>query len=215
MAQSGRAPLRRDAERNRARIVEAARDLVAASGLGVGHDEIARAAQVGVGTVYRRFPRREELLEELFGAQVEHVAGLARAAAGQADAWAALRRFLEEVVRLQAADRGLRELLGGSPHAPALARSARERIAPEVAGLLARSQADGRVRAEVGVADLALVPLMTAAVLAAGAGPDVAGRVLAVLLAGLEAVPGAAPLPGAPAPDEVVDRVLAGPPAGS
>ncbi len=56
-------PLRRDAERNRVRILAAARELFAARGLGVTLNDIAHHAGVGVGTVYRRFPDRSELIE--------------------------------------------------------------------------------------------------------------------------------------------------------
>ncbi len=210
MATTGRTPLRRDAERNRRRIVDEAGRLVARGGLQVSHDDIARAAEVGVGTVYRRFPAREVLLEELLGDRVERTVAGAQEAARSDDAWSGLTAFFDEVVVTQAADRGMRELLSGSPHAPALARRAREAIAPVVAGLLQRAQAEGAVRPEVGVTDLALVPLMTATVLPAG-DLALARRVLAVLLAGLQpGPPGAAPLPGTPASPALLDHVLSG-----
>ena len=141
----GRQPLRRDAERNRERILAHARRLVAESGLGVSHDEIARAAEMGVGTVYRRFPRKEELLEELFGEHVERLVQMAQDAAASPSAWEGLRRFLDQVLELQVADRGMRELLSGTPHAPRLARHVREQVAPVVAGLLRRAQEEGDV----------------------------------------------------------------------
>ena len=210
MAPSERTPLRRDAERNRRRILDEAERLVARSGLQVSHDDIARAAEVGVGTVYRRFPSREVLLEELFGDRVERTVARAREAALGDDAWSGLTAFLDEVVVTQASDRGMRELLSGSPHAPALAPPAREAIAPVVAGLLRRAQAEGAVRAEVGVTDLALVPVMPATVLSAG-DLALARRVLALLLAGLQpGPPGAAPLPGTPASPALIDHVLSG-----
>ena len=59
-------PLRRDAERNRLRILAAAREAFAEEGLSVTLDEIARRAGVGVGTVYRRFPDKEQLIDALF-----------------------------------------------------------------------------------------------------------------------------------------------------
>ncbi|SHH37304.1 TetR/AcrR family transcriptional regulator [Geodermatophilus nigrescens] len=205
------APLRRDAERNRQRILESARRLVAETGLAASHDDIARAAGVGVGTVYRRFPRKADLLDALFGAQVAEVAALAEAARTEPDAWAALTGFLGEVLRRQAADRGLRELLTGSPHAGELARSARERIAPTVADLVRRAQEEGRMRPDAEVGDVALVPLMAGAVLAAAPGdPDLAQRALATALAGLAAGEDRDPLPGS-APDAAgIERLLGG-----
>ncbi|MCV7177101.1 helix-turn-helix domain-containing protein, partial [Mycolicibacterium sphagni] len=59
-------PLRKDAERNRARVLEAARDLFAAQGLEPNLNDVARHAGVGVGTVYRRFGTKDELLEAIF-----------------------------------------------------------------------------------------------------------------------------------------------------
>lgn len=202
-------PLRRDAARNRQRILDEARRLVADVGLAASHDEIARAAGVGVGTVYRRFPSKASLLDALFAEQVERVAARAEAARAEPDAWTALAGFLGEVLEMQAADRGLRELLSGSPHAGDLARTARERIAPVVADLVARAQADGRMRRDVAVGDVALVPLMAGAVLASG-GAEPGRRVLALLLAGLSAEAVGTPLPGAPPDAAAVEAVLGG-----
>ena len=70
-------PLRRDAERNRQRILEAARDAFAEEGLSVTLDEIARRAGVGVGTVYRRFPDKEQLIEALFEDQMQAFVAMA------------------------------------------------------------------------------------------------------------------------------------------
>src|SRR3954470_3515659 len=94
------ATLRRDAERNRRRILEAARRGFAERGLGITLDEIARLAGVGVGTVYRRFPNKELLIDALFEERIGEVVALARAAAGDEDAWRGLSRFLEGAVDL-------------------------------------------------------------------------------------------------------------------
>ena len=78
-------PLRRDAERNRQRILEAARVVFAERGLSGSHDDIAREAGVGVGTVYRRFPDKEQLIDALFEERIEEIADVARAAADHPD----------------------------------------------------------------------------------------------------------------------------------
>jgi AcrR family transcriptional regulator len=197
------APLRRDAERNRQRILEEARRLFTETGLGVSHDEIARAAQVGVGTVYRRFPAKEDLLAALFTEQVEQVVALAEAALERSDPADALRDFLAATLEMQARDRGLRQLLGGTSRPTALARGARERIAPVVQQLVERAQAAGTLRADVGVTDIALVPLAVGAVLDASrdVDPQVWRRTLALLLDGLRTAAPVDPLPGrAPSP---------------
>lgn len=80
-------PLRRDAERNRQRILTAARTLFAEQGLGVSHDQLAAAADVAVGTVYRRFPTKESLIEALFTEEVDDVVAMADAALQIADPW--------------------------------------------------------------------------------------------------------------------------------
>ncbi len=72
-------PLRRDAERNRQRILDAARELFAEHGLGVTLNDIAHHAGVGVGTVYRRFPDKAQLIEELFEQRLEDLVSLAAA----------------------------------------------------------------------------------------------------------------------------------------
>src|SRR5258707_11371813 len=74
----GERPLRRDAERNRRRILEAAGEGFAERGLGVTMDDIAERADVGVGTVYRRFPEKELLVEALFEDRVEELVSLDR-----------------------------------------------------------------------------------------------------------------------------------------
>src|SRR3954468_13526994 len=86
----GQRPLRRDAERNRQRILAAARTLFAEQGLGVSHDQLAEAADVAVGSVYRRFPDKESLIEALFAEEVDDVFAMADAALRIADPWEAL-----------------------------------------------------------------------------------------------------------------------------
>src|SRR5436189_117562 len=75
-ATADRRPLRRDAERNRQRILQAAREVFAERGLGVTLDEIARHAGVGVGTVYRRFADKEALIDALFEDRIGVLDGL-------------------------------------------------------------------------------------------------------------------------------------------
>ena len=202
--------LRRDAERNRQRILDAARRLYAETGLRASHDDVARAAGVGVGTVYRRFPDRESLHAAVFDRQLDEVVALAEAARERPDPWPALRDFLAEVLERQAGDRGLRDLLGGAPDASAAAGRARGRIAPVVGDMLARAQRAGRVRPDLTVTDLALVPVMVGAVIEATreVDPDQWRRTLALLLDGLE--PGGGPLPAAALSPAAFERVLGG-----
>ena len=206
----GAGRLRRDAERNRDRILAAARRLFAETGQAVTHNEVARAADVGVGTVYRRFPERADLMRALFEDQLEQVGALADAALAEPDPWEALRGFFERVVDLQAADRGLREFMLG-PDGRARAGEATERIAPVVGELLRRAQERGQVRPEVTTTDLALIPVMVAAVTvrARDVAPGVWRRVLGLALDGLR--PTGEPLPGRPLNPAEFDRVISAP----
>src|SRR6266566_2146364 len=78
-ASDGR-PLRRDAERNRQRILRAAAEVFTERGLQATLDDVARRAGVGVGTVYRRFPDKEALVEALFTERLDALAGFAELA---------------------------------------------------------------------------------------------------------------------------------------
>jgi len=193
-------PLRRDAERNRQRILTAAASLIAVHGLSVSHDQIAQAAEVAVGTVYRRFPDKSALVEALFRDQVDLVVAAAHAALDIADPWQALVTFMTDTLQFQAGNRGLGELSTGSPHGFALASYARTQVAPVVTELLARAHQAGVVRSGVVEQDLALVPVMIGAIIrrARAGDPDLWRRTLAIVLDGLRSVhedelPGTAP----------------------
>jgi AcrR family transcriptional regulator len=191
--------LRRDAERNRQRILEAARQGFADRGLGITLDEIARLAGVGVGTVYRRFPNKELLIDALFEERIGEIVALGREAAQEEDAWRGLSRFLEEAVGRLAADRGLRELVVGSTYGPDRIVHARSRIKPLVDDMVARAQAQGTLRADVGASDFPLLLMMLDAVVdtTRDINPETWRRALALVIDGLRA-PGTTPLPGAP-----------------
>lgn len=204
-------PLRRDAERNRQRILAAARTLIAEKGLGVSHEEIARVADVAVGTVYNRFPTKEQLFDALYGDQVDEVVALAQGAREIADPWAALTTFLNSILALQAGNRGLRQLLAGTSNQLGLASRARELITPISAELVARAQAAGALRDDVGVVDLSLVPIMVGAIIdsAREVDPELWRRALGILLDGLRSA-AATPLPVGPPTVEQFDRILGG-----
>jgi AcrR family transcriptional regulator len=182
-------PLRRDASRNRERVLEAARDLFAERGLEVTLDDVAHHAGVGVGTVYRRFPDKEQLIEALFEERLAAVAGLAEQALGTEDAWEGLVGFLEATMGLQAADRGLKEIILGGPHGREHVIAARRRIAPIVARLVARAQKQGALRPDLRVTDMPLLQLMVGAIIdvSRDVEPELWRRFLGLLLDGLRA----------------------------
>jgi AcrR family transcriptional regulator len=153
-------PLRRDAERNRQRILEAAREAFAHDGLSVTLDEIGRRAGVGVGTVYRRFPDKELLIEALFETRMNEFVALADECLGFDDAWDGLVHFLERASQEQACDRGFKEVALSGSIGLARCSRARELMLPLVGQLVARAQADGSLRADLAPTDLPLMQLM-------------------------------------------------------
>src|SRR6478735_2316497 len=113
MAQPDR-PLRADAARNRARVLEVAYDIFAADGLGVPIDEIARRAGVGAGTVYRHFPAKEDLYRAVVAERIRGIVELGRGFLESEDPGAGLFEFLRALVlQWGAADRGLVDALAG------------------------------------------------------------------------------------------------------
>jgi AcrR family transcriptional regulator len=198
-------PLRADAERTRARLLAAAGELFAARGLGVGLEEIARHAGVGVGTAYRRFRDKQALIEALFEDRIAGVEALARDALEREDPWEGLAAFMDGAVRMQVADRGLKEALFSSERSSLPTENARARIAPLIEALVRRAQAAGRLRPDVDVTDLPLLQFLLSGVAEFGA--ELAPRYLAIVLDGLR-TPDPSPLPvPALTPDELQRRL--------
>jgi AcrR family transcriptional regulator len=104
--------LRRDAQRNRDAIVGAARQVFCDQGLEAPLEEIARRAGVGIGTLYRRFPSRTELLDAVLADALQAHIDLAERALAMEDPWEGFCFYLEETCRLQATDRGLNDAMG-------------------------------------------------------------------------------------------------------
>ena len=156
--------LRRDAERNRQRILEAAAQVFAERGLEATLDDVARQAGVGVGTVYRRFPDKASLTGALFEERIDTLADMAERAQDQPDAWAALVSFLEHGTEMLADDRGLRQILMFAAQGHDCVVSARSRIRPAIDSLVKRAQADGQVRADLAATDIPIIEFMLAAV---------------------------------------------------
>jgi AcrR family transcriptional regulator len=182
-------PLRADAERNRRRILEAAAELFAEHGLDVAMDDIAAAAGVGVGTVYRRFADRDALIDALFEDKIHDVERIALDALRIADPWEAFATFMRGVCALHARDRGLKEAMLSDHRGSERAKLARETIAPLGQMLLQRAQAAGAVRADLDEAD---VPLLHFAIgfiadKTRCVSPDAWQRLLAIVLDGLRA----------------------------
>jgi AcrR family transcriptional regulator len=197
-AKDGTRPLRRDAERNRQRILEAATEVFNERGLDVSLDEIARHAGVGVGTVYRRFRNKEELVEALFMSRLDQVAAIADQAFEAPDPWSGLVSFMERMAEIMAGDLGLRQILMFATYGRDLVAVARERNAPLVERLVERAQAAGQLRSDLRQTDIVFIVfvLTEAAQLAQAASPGIWRRYLALILDGMRpARAGVTPLP--------------------
>jgi AcrR family transcriptional regulator len=181
--------MRIDAERNRRRILEAASELFAQKGLAVGLDEIARHAGVGVGTCYRRFPQKEELIEALFEERLDRIVALAETALAHDDPWGGLAGFLESAVEMHVANRGLKELIFTDGGGQARACAARTRISPLVEELVRRAQASGDLRPDLEPTDVPVLQFMLSGVqdMLGPAAPELWRRYLGIVLDGLRA----------------------------
>lgn len=192
----GKRPLRADAERNRRRILEAAREVFAERGLGAGLDQIAEHAGVGVGTVYRRFPDKDELIDELFEEELDKFVAIAEECAAMEDAWTGLTTFIEKGSLLQGTNFGLRQLIGGSEGNRDLMHRPRTRLQPLVGAMVERAKAEGKLRPDYEVLDVPATENMLAQVirLAGDTAPEVWKRYLTMIIDGMRAE-NATPLP--------------------
>lgn len=182
-------PLRADAERNRLRILQVARELFATRGLDVSLDEVAADAGVGVGTVYRRFTDKDGLIEALFEDKIAQLAAIAHAGLGHEDPWEGFCWFMWQACTLQAGDRGLKEALHIRGRGGERVARARDTIAPVVTRLLERAQAAGQVRDDVNAFDIPLTNFAVGFVAdqTRDGAPDYWQRTLTILLDGLAA----------------------------
>jgi len=204
-------PLRADAERNRARILAAAAEVFAERGLDVSLDDIAAHAGVGVGTVYRRFPDKDALIDALFEDKIDSVVALADDALQIEDPWEGLTTFMRGMCRMQAEDRGFKDALLLRGRGRERVAGARERIAPRALKLLERAQEAGAVRADLGPFDLPMLHLCVGLIAdrTRDIAPDYWERVLTILIDGISAKGATTPMPVEPLDREVFTEAMA------
>lgn len=180
-------PLRADAERNRRRIIAAAEELFARRGLDVTLDDIARHAGVGVGTAYRRFANREELIDAVFEGALQHLIALAGQALSHQDPWEGLVQLFLATGQDFANDYGLRQVLLEGTHGKDRVAAARERLTPAVSAVLTRAQQAGQLRDDIEPSDFPLIQLMLGAVTqhSRNVTPELWKRYLTLMLDGL------------------------------
>lgn len=179
--------LRSDAQRNLARVLEAAREVFSEQGIDAPISEIARVAGVGVGTIFRRFPAKDDLLVALLEQRAQLLADAAYAASRSPDAGAAFRAFVEQAVGQELSDRCLCESIGTDLLARARIQERFDEVHGLLRTLLERAQADGAVRPDVTAEDLLFVfhGVARAGLLAEDVAPGAWRRFLALALDGL------------------------------
>jgi AcrR family transcriptional regulator len=209
----GERPLRRDAERNRQRILRAAAEVFTQRGLDATLDDVARQAGVGVGTVYRRFPDKESLVAELFADRIDAMVAVAEEALAAPDPWRALVAYLDYAVNTLASDVGLRQLMMFATYGRDQVAYAREQMRPVVSKLVRRAQEAGELRQDFSATDVPMIAFMlaSAAEYASPVQPDLWRRYLALVIDGLRpARDGVSELPVPPlTPDEVEQSMRA------
>lgn len=204
-------PLRADAERNRRKVLVAARELFAERGL-VSLDEVAEHAGVGVGTVYRRFPSRDDLIDALYVEAMEKLVGIAKSALARSetDPWGALEQFLTQYMQMHAEDRSLSSVVLTDAHGRGRLEVGKAQMAPIGREMMQRAKAAGVVRPDLAPSDLPATIMMVVTVMNATRGiqPDLWRRYLAMALDSFR--PGAAtgPLPADPLPIDKVPEAM-------
>lgn len=181
--------LRKDAEVNRDRILKAAYELFAAKGLGVTLDDVAHHARLGVGTVYRRFPNKESLVEALFEQRIIELIEIARISLTFEDGWEGFLFLMGNLLTLEAENRGLRDVILGSEYLKQRLTDLKAEVGPLIEALVATAQEQGFLRPDFRAND---VPVLMAM---AGAAQEYCGvvspviwkRFVAILLDGLKA----------------------------
>jgi len=176
-------PMRADAARNRAKVLEVAYETFAAEGLAVPIDEIARRAGVGPGTVYRHFPTKEALFQAVIEDRVRSIVDRAHQLLA-ADPGAALFEFLREMVRTAAADHGIADALAGyGVDLDAAAPGAEAAFLGVMEEMLSAAQRAGTVRPDVGGPEVKA--LMTVCKSTDHYGEGIAERVAEIIVDGL------------------------------
>jgi len=204
-------PLRADAERNRARILAAAAEVFADRGLDVSLDEIAAHAGVGVGTVYRRFPDKDALIDALFEEKIDRAVELADRALEIEDPWEAFTTFMRGMCRMQAGDRGFKDALLVRDRGRERVAAARERIAPRAMKLLKRAQEAGAIRSDLGPFDVPMLNLCVSLIAdrTRDVAPDYWERVLTIIIDGISAQGPASPMPVEPLDRDTFTEAMA------
>jgi AcrR family transcriptional regulator len=204
---TGTRPLRADAERNRKRLLDAAVEVFAEHGLEASTAEIARRAGVGQGTVFRRFPTKDDLVAAIVVDRLGEIAAAATALLVQPPAGGRVLAFMAELARIHVRDRGLIEAVNGTRAlADPLVHDAHGALMDVVEELVKADREAGLVRADIGAFDVMALGKAVASACEPGIVTASWKRYLAVVAAGLR--PSDGKLPGRAPTRAQLDRLL-------
>ncbi|MFJ9197169.1 TetR/AcrR family transcriptional regulator [Streptomyces flaveolus] len=194
------APTKRsDAERNRGRIIAAARTVFGRDGLNASMASVAREAEVGIATLFRHFPTKEELVVAVFADRMQGYAQATAEALADPDPWSGFTGYIQEVCAMQAADRGFADILTMTFPAAQALEELRAQAYQGFLELIARAKDSGRLREDFTSRDLVLLLMANSGVLSAtgDAAPDAWRRLVAWMIQSFQA-PARGPLPEPP-----------------
>jgi AcrR family transcriptional regulator len=202
-------PLRSDAERNRARIIAAARTVFRRDGLNASMASVARETGVGIATMFRHFPAKEDLVAAVFADRMDAYADLVAAALDDPDPWRGFTGYLEAACAMQAADYGFADVLTMIFPTAKVLEGRRKEAYDGMVHLIERAKAAGGLREDFHPGDLVLIHMANAGVVnATGAAAPDAWRRIAALLIQSCAAPARGPLPAAPDHDALYRAML-------
>ncbi|MBB5642914.1 TetR/AcrR family transcriptional regulator [Cryobacterium roopkundense] len=183
--QEGSQPRRRDARQNRERLVTEARALFATDGVDASLEEIARRADVGVATLYRNFPTRDDLVRALYDLALAELASVRGEMEAAATAWDGVVIYTERVAEWLVADPSLPSILKRMALIDPANRPAAQ-FDTFIAALVTQAKKDGDLRPDVDAVDIAILVTMVGSL--GSLGEEYAGqwrRQLSIVLDGL------------------------------
>jgi AcrR family transcriptional regulator len=153
--------VRRDVQRNREALITAAREVFSSQGIDAPLEHIARRAGVGIATLYRHFPTRVALVDAILTSAVQIHVEIARRALAMDDAWAGFVYYLERTCELEAADRGINDMMSMRLPGAVIAENVKGQMFELVVQIIRRAQESGRLRPDLTPEDLALLTWAT------------------------------------------------------
>jgi AcrR family transcriptional regulator len=204
---TGRAP-RRDAQRNRERILVAAREVVAERGVAAKMEDVAARAGVGIGTLYRFVPTKDALFGVILREEADKLAAMAAEALELPPGESAFHTWMETAAEWQLANRAFINVLASRDPDQPVPELLSRRLRTHLRDLVRRGQADGDLREDVASSDVLMVLLAVGRIGegTTGTSPGYAKRFLALQLDAL--APGGAPLPGKPLTERQLELTL-------